>query len=699
MQDEQGDYQASLEPARRLIATHPNSPELDYRYAMALVQTGNPSLAIWALRRAIDEPGWLKKAGLPLVELLLTAGAYGEAVEICDRILLAEPDDVTTLIARSNARMLSRRDYEGSLADADRALELDPENHAALTPRTVALLALDRIEEASVAIEQLEGLYRDDSLGLHGNAGLCVARATFAKEKGDAKAAEERFEKCLSEFPKEPVIISAAIGFYDSVERPERANEILTKALEQSPGSYDVRATLALRLVGQGKEAEAEALLRKGTELPTAFEAAESWSGLGAFLIDRGRAEEAVAAFEKARSLDASASPQLTLAYADALVIAARYDDALAVAANMNLPAHQAMIRARVALARGDAAEASRLFDTGMRLWPNNAVARYYAGVAAEQTGEFQRAIEHYRYAMRISPTETDAYLRLARLHVAAGRIEDALEALEFSPGGRPEEVAAALLHTRLLAQQGRPGRAPGYVRAVLGRPEHRGATVAAMGEGIREHKGARAALDAMRAAKLDLADAKNVTALAAIVEDLAATGKARDAVTLAAASVRAHPDVAAFQAVHGRALVLSKAPLTASRAAFERALELDAKEPRALLGLARLEVAAGASDAALALFDRASAADPESTTAARESAAALIALGRTGDAEAKLDGLLRDQPWDGEAARMLAELRFQRGANDERTGELARRAVAFGGGAEAKALLERVAPGAAKTG
>ena len=64
--------------------------------------------------------------------------------------------------------------------------------------------------------------------------------------------------------------------------------------------------------------------------------------------------------------------------------------------------------------------------------------------------------------------------------------------------------------------------------------------------------------------------------------------------------------------------------------------------------------------------------------------------LGRPADAETKLDGLLREQPCDGEAARSLAELRLARGSDDERTQDLARRAVAFGGGAEAKALLER---------
>jgi predicted Zn-dependent protease len=210
------------------------------------------------------------------------------------------------------------------------------------------------------------------------------------------------------------------------------------------------------------------------------------------------------------------------------------------------------------------------------------------------------------------------------------------------------------------------------------------------MGLGIRERSGSRAALEAMRAAKIDLKDPVNIEALAAIAEELAATGKASEGVALADAGLRAHPDVAGFHAVRGRALALSRAPAASARAAFERALEIEPSNARALLGLARLEAAAGASEQALALFDRAIAADPESAAPAREAAALLVAMGRPGDAEARLEALLRDQPYDGEAARALAELRLARGADDQRTQDLAHRAVAFGGGAEAKALLER---------
>src|SRR5262249_41170879 len=148
----------------------------------------------------------------------------------------------------------------------------------------------------------------------------------------------------------------------------------------------------------------------------------------------------------------------------------------------------------------------------------------------------------------------------------------EALDALQFSPGGRPDEVEGALLQTRLLARQGRGKATPRYVRVLLGQPEHRGAAAAAMGEGIRERSGPSTAADARRAVKLALADPANADALAEFVELLAASGKSREAIALPDAGLKSHPDAAQFHAVKGRALVLSGAPAAAARASFERA-------------------------------------------------------------------------------------------------------------------------------
>ena len=455
---------------------------------------------------------------------------------------------------------------------------------------------------------------------------------------------------------------------------------------------------MAARLAAADKKDEAETLLRKGIEVASPADASNAWAVVASFNVDHGDLDEALAAFEKARTLDTTNDPQLLLGYIDALVMAKRFDEASKLIEQMKVPAYQSVLRGRLELERGNPAAALKLFDEGMRVWPNNAVARYYTAIACERLGDFARATEEYRYAMRIGVTETDAYLRLARLQEAAGHPEAALSTLEFEPGGRPEEFAAGLLEMRLRARLRQ--EPPDRLKDLLARPDRWGAAVAALGAGVRERSGPKASLKVMKAAKpLDLSDPIQVEALAAIVEDLASTGKPKEGLALVDASLKKHADEAAFLAVRGRALQLSGAPVASVREAYEQALAIDAKNGRALVGLARVEADAGSKEAALALYDRAAAAenaeknDENERAAAREAASVLAALGRGGEAEQRLADLLSEHPYDAAAARALAELRLARGEKDERTLELARRAVVFGGGTEAKTLLERIAP------
>jgi tetratricopeptide (TPR) repeat protein len=295
---------------------------------------------------------------------------------------------------------------------------------------------------------------------------------------------------------------------------------------------------------------------------------------------------------------------------------------------------------------------------------------------------------------MRINARATDAYLRLARLQDAAGRPELALTALVFMPGGRPLEDEAALFEIRLLARLGRGANAPPQLLQQLAVPTRRAEAAAALAAGVRERAGPEAAVKAIRSVEgLDLGDPSHPEALEALVEHLAASGRAAAAVAEVDRALAAYPQVAVFHALRGRALTRRANAPAEARAAFERALALDPEQRVALRGLAAAESAAGAPKAALALYERALALDPGDAPSARGAAAALVALDRSGEAEQRLAALLHERPYDSGAAVALAELRIARGAVDERTRELAHRAVLFGGGTDAKRLLERLDP------
>ena len=693
-----GQYEQTVEPLRDLLAERPEDAEVQYRYGVSLLATGNTSLAIWPLRKAMETPDWLVESALPLAAAFIATGAFDDAIEVCSAVIEQDPDNVNAMLLRADARVRSRRYYEEALEDADQVLALEPDNTLALAPRAVALLALDRPEEAAEALEALEASYRDDALGLHGNAGMCVARATFAKEKGEVALADERFSTCLERFPADPMVVMEAVEFFDAASDRERSDKILQESLAKEPAAFHLRAMLVARLRQQGQADEALELVRAGTEVASPEKAAEAWAMLGSLHVENSDFGDAADALAKARQLDRSGNKTLALSYADVLALAGRYDEALALAESFDIPAQRAMIRGRVALEKGEPREALRHYYEGVQLWPDNPVARYYSAVAAEQIGDFGRAVEDYRYAMRIDPTATDAYLRLARLQVASGRPEMALGALEFKPGGRPKEFEANLLQLEVLARQ---GRAPSSLSTLLPRfanTERWGEIVAAAARGLRDYAGPEAAAELIVSQQdIDLTNPEHADALAALCDLHVELGRPADCMRRIEAGLRQHPEAAVFHALRGRALA-ARGDATAE-AAFVRALELSATEPTALREMARLRAERGDAAAAASHYRTLVEADEDEIVGALAWAGLLVEQDDLAGAEERYETLLRRHPYSSEAALRLAELRVRREADDGvRTLELARRAVFFGAGDEAEALVARLAPAEAGT-
>jgi len=665
---------------------------------------------LWSLRKAMEHPDWLAPAALQLAAGALATGNHEAAMQATGRILEAEPDHLEALLLRAQARVASRRDYEGALADADRVLELDPDNVDALVPRTLALLGLERIEEAAVlglerieeaavAIEELERRFEEADLGLDSTARYCAARAIFAKEKGDAEAAERLHEECLERFPTSFLMVGAVIDFYDEQRRFERPIEILRGALDEAPFASAYRSALAARLRAAGEAEQAERILLEGTELEHPAVAASAWVDLGNHYLELEDHAAGASALEQAMEIGEEPSPELAFAFADALVMAGRYERALEVARGMQVPALRELVYGRAHLAQGRPAEALEHFGEGLRLWPNNAVARYYAALAAEGVGDFDRAISEYRYAIRADPGATDAPLRLARLHEAEGAY--ALGLVAARQAGRPAEpggqgnpdLETELVALRLAARLGRVAEMRGVLTRLVTQQREAGRVVAALAEGTRARLGPGAAAQRVRQMEpLDLTHPRSAEALRALVVDLCAAGEADAALPYVEAALAAHPDAAVFHEIRGTWLEQRGSPADSPgegvRAAYQRALDLDPDNALALAGLGRL---AADPQAALALYTRAAAADPADPVPQRAAAELLVGLGRREEAESRLAELLGEHPYDAAAAARLAELLLAREAEADRTLELAQRAVRFGGGPEAYELLARV--------
>jgi tetratricopeptide (TPR) repeat protein len=687
-----GRFEESLAPLLELVAERGDDAEVHYRYGVALTRTGRLSEALWPLRKAMDDPDWLQPAALQLAAGAIETGNHEEAIAATTRLLERDPENTRALLIRAIARMQTRRDYDGALADADRVLELDPLNTQALVPRTIALLGLGRVEEAGEALEMADRAFAEESFGSSETAQYCGARAMFAQEKGELEAAERTYEECLERYPASPILVKAAAGFFAAQGETERATEILRNAHERDPTSRLFRISLALRLQAFGDLEAAERILRAATDVEDPQLAASAWTDLAGFLVQHQRYPAAISAYERAIELVREPTAQLQFVFADALVVAGEHERALALARELTVPAHRALVEGRVHLARGEPERALERFGEGLRLWPDNAVARYYAAIAAERSGDFDRAIEEYRYSIRADASASDARLRLARIHAAEGENELAINVLRHQPPGVGGSLEMTLLEIELLARLGQvEGALPPRLATWVLTPDQWGRALASIAAGTRVRSGpAAAAGRVLGAERLDLADPRNAPALERLVIDLADAGQPAKALAIVDAALEKRPQSAELLTFRALALERLGRPRPEVRDAYARALEVEPELGLALAGLARSAVRED-PELALSLYDRAVSADPDDSAAGLAAAQLLVELGRRDDARARLDALLGRHPMDGNAALVLAQLITDSGDAPERALALARRAVRFRAGPAALALLEKL--------
>jgi tetratricopeptide (TPR) repeat protein len=193
----------------------------------------------------------------------------------------------------------------------------------------------------------------------------------------------------------------------------------------------------------------------------------------------------------------------------------------------------------------------------------------------------------------------------------------------------------------------------------------------------LASDQGPSAAIAALEQSGLDFGDPANAPALHVLLEQLAARGDHEGAERRSAAALASHPESAVLHALRARALRAAGRPPAQVREAFGRALELDPAHAPALVGLALLDAESGELDAALALYDRAAAADPDDPMPAHAAARLLLDAGRVASAEQRLTELLERHPREAVAALELAQILADRG-EPLRAQELAERAAWF---------------------
>jgi tetratricopeptide (TPR) repeat protein len=684
-QQRAGQLAATLEPLRELLRSNPDDPELNHLYGAALLGTGQPELAIWSLRKAALDPERSVEDGHLLAIALLRGGSADDAVLQALRVLELAPErtDVAHLLLKAR---IAAKQHEEILEDAARLLALEPRDPEALMARVVALLSLNRPDEAGPALAELQEAVK----GLPGDASwqprLCAAAATFAKEKGDPAAAETLWNQCLESSPGEELVVFGAIEFFADRPGEDVGIEILRRAHEADPTRLRFVEALAGRLGAIGQTDEAENLLRAATQ--TQENRIQGWLALARYHEARDDVPRARDAMAQALRLMGEAPATLVAPYVDLLIRAGDYDEAEALVARFESPVMRHLLRGRLLLERGQPAQALEALEEGMRLWPDNSVARWLAGTAAEQLGDYDRAVEEYGEAVRNDHGNRDAVQSLLRLLEAQGRDREALSILSRYQSENPRDPEMLVETIRFAHRAGARNLVERTTRRLNSIPGQRRVVAAELAAIRAADAGPAAAIEGIRSTQIDLSQPVNGRLLELLVGYLVADGRPGEALEVTQAALAEHPEEARFHELRGVALRGAGNP-GAAREALQRSLELEPERATALAELAALTAEQGDREAALALYDRAALADP-SQAAYPWAAIRLLATGHdTAELERRLEALMARHGTHAAAANLLAQRLLTR--DSERALELARRSVRFGGGPDALDTLGRI--------
>ncbi len=668
---EAGQFDPSIAPLRQVLSDEPDHPEANYRLGIALVQTGRPSLAVWPLQKASQTDSHAVPAGLLLASTLMQNGTNEEAVRAATKVLDLEPENVTALFTRANANLVAGQP-EKTLEDADAILALRPDDTAATSLRGGALIDLNRVDEAEAL---WQGLYERASASGNDDdaARKCSAVATFYRSQKEDEKAAEQFDECLEAYPANPLVQQWVADFYIETGQPAKAIDVWRKAVDATPEDLGLRGKLADLLSDEAHREEGEAFLQETVEL---FDTPQAWRMLSSFYRKLGEPGKAREALEAAMERSGNVTPPLRFALADMLIEEGDLDRAEEVAASINEPSYRNLLDGAILLERDEPAAALAKLETGLRLWPNNAGARYLAGRAALGVGDEERAITEFREAVRVGESETDAALRLAEIYYGQGAWGNAQQFASRQMTKRPfindrAHVIAARSHIELENWE----QAEGVLQNLKTREPESARPYVEFAELKRRREGPQAAADAILEAPIDLDAATNVEVLRALATNLLEVGRGDEAQRRVASAAAKNPESLTNIDLHARVLAATGRSDQA-RKKFEQVLAADPDFALSLDGMGSLAREAGRFDEARIYYDKAAEASDDTAAYFYSGAQVSLMMGDIDGAVERLRAAVELDPGHLGANNDLAFLLAQGGQRLDDALAFAQRAV-----------------------
>ncbi len=304
---------------------------------------------------------------------------------------------------------------------------------------------------------------------------------------GDLPQAVQYAEEVGQGSGQEPQMLTHMAGILASAGKPERALELLDKAIESAPERGESYFPKGLILLNQKRIAEAEQAVKKGLQYTSDSPIGHYY--LGRISLEAGNIEQAVANFDRAIAVNPAFEPAYL---AQASIYESRQDKDNAIAVlkkyleqvnprNRDIRQHLVQLyiatkdyagglaelekmleenpgdldaQLRMALIYGEKKEfpkaISRLTDI-LKSKPAELKVRDYLGYLYEETKDYPKAMETYRYNIHLDPRFSDSHMHLGVLLYRLKQFPEAVthldEAVRLMPKQPEPHIVLGLAH------------------------------------------------------------------------------------------------------------------------------------------------------------------------------------------------------------------------------------------------------------
>jgi tetratricopeptide (TPR) repeat protein len=212
--------------------------------------------------------------------------------------------------------------------------------------------------------------------------------------------------------------------------RPDQAEAILKRAIDNNPKKYELLISLAQHYYGRKRRDDVvkvlEALKSHAKDYPQAFEQA------GAFYFRLGDGAEAIRQYEEGLKATPDKKAQYQKLIIEVLMAQGKREDARkmndAILAADPKDTDALGLQGALLLDRGDLQNAATQLQTVVTRAPSNFVAHYNLGRALAAKGELEPARTQFSEAVRLRPDYTAARQALAQVELSKHEYDTALK-------------------------------------------------------------------------------------------------------------------------------------------------------------------------------------------------------------------------------------------------------------------------------